>query len=174
LSANLAHRAALVDAIDRAPAMVSAARARVPANVSVRLAAIEDVRLAPAHYDAVVSVAVLHHLTLSRVLPRLVDALRPGAVLVALGLPRRDLVNELPTELAATVLHHAIGVLRAARGEQVGPRFRTSPDHTAMPVAEPVLTTREVRAVAARLLPGVRVRRLALWRYLLVWHRPLV
>jgi hypothetical protein len=41
-----------------------------------------------------------------------------------------------------------------------------------MPVAEPDLTVRQVRAEATRLLPGVRVRRLLFWRYLLLWRRP--
>jgi hypothetical protein len=41
-----------------------------------------------------------------------------------------------------------------------------------MPIVDPVLTTREVRAESARLLPGARVRRLLLWRYLLTWRKP--
>jgi hypothetical protein len=41
-----------------------------------------------------------------------------------------------------------------------------------MPVREPELTTRQVRVAATPVGPGVRVRRLALWRYLLTWTRP--
>jgi hypothetical protein len=41
-----------------------------------------------------------------------------------------------------------------------------------MPVADPLLTTREVRTAAEAVLPGVQVRRLVLWRYLLTWRRP--
>jgi len=41
-----------------------------------------------------------------------------------------------------------------------------------MPVADPVLSTREVRAVSKDLLPGAQVRRLLLWRYLLTWRKP--
>jgi hypothetical protein len=39
-------------------------------------------------------------------------------------------------------------------------------------VLDPPLTTRRVRQHAAVVLPGVRVRRLVFWRYLLVWQRP--
>ena len=34
------------------------------------------------------------------------------------------------------------------------------------------MTWREVRAEAARLLPGVRYRRHLLWRYSLIWQKP--
>ena len=42
-----------------------------------------------------------------------------------------------------------------------------------MPVVmDPPLSTREVRAVASAVLPGVHVQRLLFWRYLLSWHKP--
>jgi hypothetical protein len=41
-----------------------------------------------------------------------------------------------------------------------------------MPVTDGALTTRDVRVQAAGLLPGARVRRLLLWRYLLTWRKP--
>jgi len=37
----------------------------------------------------------------------------------------------------------------------------------------PVLTTRQVAATAAEVLPEVRARRLLFWRYLLIWQKPL-
>jgi hypothetical protein len=40
------------------------------------------------------------------------------------------------------------------------------------PILDPELSWREVRAEAARLLPGVRYRRLMLWRYSLLWAKP--
>ena len=42
----------------------------------------------------------------------------------------------------------------------------------AMPVADGALTTRQTRAAAEELLPGVRVKRLLFFRYLLVWQKP--
>jgi hypothetical protein len=52
-------------------------------------------------------------------------------------------------------------------------RYAKDPDHEAMPVVmDPSLTTREVARQAAAVLPGVRVRRLLYWRYLLLWRKP--
>jgi hypothetical protein len=43
-----------------------------------------------------------------------------------------------------------------------------------MPVVmDPPLTTREVAGQASAVLPGVRVRRLLFWRYLLIWQKPI-
>ena len=149
-------------------------------------------------FDAVVTVSVLHHLPLSAALPRLAAALRPGGVLIAVALPRVDLPREAATELAALVGQVGLGSLFALlrRREGRGPGredtrlpaadrgrdgggdraatawFGYESDVAAMPMRDPTLTTREVRAQAAAALPGSRVRRLAFWRYLLVWHRP--
>jgi hypothetical protein len=40
------------------------------------------------------------------------------------------------------------------------------------PVRPAAMTLGQVREAAAALLPGCAVRRLLLWRYLLVWRRP--
>jgi hypothetical protein len=120
-----------------------------------------------------VSSAVLHHLSLADALPRMARWVRPGGVLAAVALPRVDLPRELGVELAAAVAHAPLGVALAALRPTTGADlFRPEATHAAMPVAEPDLTVREVRADAARLLPGARVRRLLFWRYLLLWRRP--
>jgi predicted TPR repeat methyltransferase len=69
--------------------------------------------------------------------------------------------------------HHGLGlafaVLRPLTGAEL---LRHESTHDEMPIADSQLTTREVRAAAGDLLPGVRVRRLLLWRYLFTWRKP--
>jgi SAM-dependent methyltransferase len=165
LAAVLAGRADTVDAVDRSPEMVALARARVPGNVRVVQADLLDLPLPAGGYDAVVSVAVLHHVPLEPALRALSEAVRPGGVLAAVALPRTDLPRELPVEALATVVNRGVGLGRLLRGR----RDRATPG---MPVRDPELTVREVRRRAAAVLPGVRVRRLLFWRYALVWRRP--
>lgn len=174
LASKLTVRARHVDALDRDPAMIDLARVRAPVNVDCVLADVMNTDLAVGRYGAIVSMSMLHHLPLVSALPRLAEALRPGGVLAVVALPRRDLPRELPVELAATIWHHLIGLALAAGGDRtaVGAGLKHSPGHDQMPMASPDLTTREIRQQAASVLPGVRVRRLVLWRYLLVWHRP--
>lgn len=90
-------------------------------------------------------------------------ALRPGGVLAAVALPRVELPRELAIELVAVPAHNLVALTRCHRHEAT---------HDQMPVADPQLPVREVRRRAAAVLPGVRVRRLLFWRYLLVWTKP--
>ena len=99
--------------------------------------------------------------------------LATGAVREARALPRRDLPRELPVELAAAAASAGLGLAFAALRPLTGtPLFAPEPTHGAMPLADPVLTVRRVRAATGAVLPGARVRRLLLWRYLLTWRRP--
>ena len=172
-AARLAQRALHVDAIDRAPHMVALARARVPSNVSVRVEDVTTAHLPHGHYDAVTSISVLHHLELPQVLPRLADTLRPGGLLIAVALPKTDLPRDVPVEALSVVGHRLLGA--AFRLEQTltdRRRYAHEPSVQVMPMRDAVLTTRQVRVQAARVLPNVRVRRLPFWRYELRWQRP--
>lgn len=172
LAGQLAALAEHVDAVDRDSGMIAAACDAVPANVTCLLADVMDAPLAPDSYDAVVSMSVLHHLPLVPALSRLATAVRPGGTLAAVALPRKDLLHELPVELAATTWHHVLGLALTATRYRGHDQLRHSTHHDRMPVRKPDLTTRQVRASARGALPGVRVRRLLLWRYLLLWRKP--
>ena len=163
-----------VDAMDRSPVMIAEAERWAPTNVTLHAADLRTVELPDGGYDAVLSSSVLHHLDLADTLPRMARWLRPGGVLAAVALPRIDLPRELPVELSAIAIHRALGLAFAALRPSTGALlFRQESSHDVMPVADPVLTTREVRAQARSVLPGVGVRRLLLWRYLLTWRKPL-
>jgi SAM-dependent methyltransferase len=175
LAARLAERVDQVDAIDRSPAMIEAAKQRTPDNVTCILADVMHQPLASERYDAIVSNTALHHLALHDALRHLAPAVRPGGVLAAVVLPRPDLRHELPVELLATIGHRALGATFAAlRATGGGSWYRIEPTHDTMPkVLDPPLTTRQARQCATATLPDARVRRLVFWRYLLLWRRTL-
>jgi hypothetical protein len=108
-------------------------------------------------------------------LQRLAVAIRPGGVLAVVALPRRDLVREWPIELVGAVGHRALGVIFAVlrrRAHRGGWHRPDQYQHVMPMVLDAPLTTRQVRQLAAAVLPGARVRRLVFWRYLLTWQRP--
>ncbi len=153
--------------------MIEAARRDAPPNVTFSVGDALTLEPPPASYDAVLSSAVLHHLPLAQALPRMAGWLRPGGVLAAVALPRGDLRRELPVDVAAAAAHHALGLaLSAARPLTGAALHRHEDTHDVMPVQDGTLTTREVRTEASAVLPGVRVRRLLFFRYLLVWQKP--
>lgn len=104
---------------------------------------------------------------------RLADALRPGGVLAVVALPRSDLPRELPVEAAASLGTRLFGAAFQAKRLVGGePWFAKEPSRDFMTlVLDPPLGTRQVARQATAILPGVRVRRLLLWRYLLVWQK---
>jgi SAM-dependent methyltransferase len=173
LARKLAGSVPQVDGIDLSPAMIEAARREAPRNVTFSVGDALTLDPAPGSYDAVLSSAVLHHLPLAEALPRMAGWLRPGGVLVAVALPRGDLRRELPVDVVAAATHHALGLAFAAARPVTGAELHRHEDtHDAMPVQDGALTTREVRAQARAVLPGVRVGRLLFFRYLLVWQKP--
>jgi SAM-dependent methyltransferase len=130
-AAELARRAEHVDALDRSPVMIEKAGWAVPGNVPGILADVLREPLPASRYDAIVSISALHHMPLEEALPRLATALRPGGVLAAVALPRRDL-RELPAGLTAAAGHRLFGltfaILRALTAT-AGTRRNQSADH---------------------------------------------
>lgn len=153
--------------------MAALARKHVPANVDVRVEDVTTGHLPSARYDAVTSISVLHHLELTQVLPRLAETLRPGGLLVAVALPKIDVPRDIPIETISVVGDRLLGVAFRLEQKLTGRRrYAHEASVRVMPMRDPVLTTREVRAEAARVLPNVHVRRLPFWRYELRWQRP--
>jgi SAM-dependent methyltransferase len=173
-AARLAQRCEQVDALDRSAEMIEEAKRRTPGNVNCILADVLADPLPGRDYDAIFSISALHHMPLREALPVLAAALRPGGVLAAVALPRPDVRRELPVEIGAAAGHRLLGAMFLTK-RLLGSNSGLAKDsaRATMPVVmDPPLTTREVARQAAAVLPGVRVRRLLFWRYLLIWQKP--
>jgi len=110
-------------------------------------------------FDAVVSVASLHHFDARAGLIRFSELMRPGGVVAVVGLAANDW-RDLPLE----VLPHCVRF-----GAKMMGRYW---EHSAPTVWPPPLTYRQVKQLAGTVLPGVRYRRHFFSRYSLVWSRP--
>jgi len=110
-------------------------------------------------FDAVVTVASLHHFDARAGLLRFSELVRPGGVVAVVGRAANDWWD-WPLE----VLPHC-----ARLGAKMMGRYW---EHSAPTVWPPPLTYRQVRQVASIVLPGVKYRRHFFSRYSLVWLRP--
>ncbi len=111
-------------------------------------------------FDAVVSVAVLHHLPgLAAALRRLACLTAPGGMLIVIGLARPTRLSDHLIDAAGVVIHRR-QVLRHG--------WQTDPAPTCWP---PPHSYAQVRRTAAQLLPGAEFRWLPLWRYELRWRK---
>jgi len=171
-SRRLARRSTQVLAIDLSPQMVGLARERSQAcaNLAFQVADAMSYELPAEHFDCIASLATLHHLPLAEMLSKLQRALKPGGVLMILDLYQaHGLTDRLanliafPVSLGLRLIH--TGRLRPSR------EVRAAWDEHAR--HDVYLTVREVKQICASLLPGAEVRQHLLWRYTLVWKKPI-
>ena len=118
-----------------------------------------EVALEPESFDAVVSVAALHHMDAAQSLQHFARLVRPGGTVVVVGIAATGWAD-LPLAAAALI---ARGTLRLIHGWW---------EHSAPMCWPPPVTFREMQRVSACVLPGVHYRRHLLGRYSLVWRKP--
>lgn len=162
-----------VTGIDRDERSIALARARARAQFP-------DVRyiqgdfltapIAPESADLVTAVASLHHMDAEAALRKMADVLRPGGVLVVVGLARdasaADILLAVPAAIGNLVHRGAQAWRRRGAGRPPEPGYQS-------PVIwPPALSYRQARRLAERVLPGVRYRRRLYWRYSLMWLKP--
>ncbi|MFF4778150.1 class I SAM-dependent methyltransferase [Microtetraspora fusca] len=117
-------------------------------------------------WDAVTLVAVLHHLPLVPTLRELRGCLTAGGRLVVVGCYREAGPADVLAALPAMVANPIMGLIKHPV------RADALPSHMTAPTADPRETLAEIRAAAARELPGARIRRRLFWRYTLVYDAP--
>ena len=117
-------------------------------------------------YDVVTAEASLHHLPLREGLTRLAELTEPGGLLVVIGLYMSATKSDEALELVALPANAIVGLAKAINGTG-GKRHQTE-----MPVVLTAPTLPEIRAAAAEIVPGARIRRHVFWRYSLVWRAP--
>lgn len=162
----VAGRASRVVALDQSPEMVRVARERSAgfAKIEYHVADAAEWDYPEARFDAVISIATLHHLPLEQTIAAIQRTLRPGGVLLILDLLDRSHPRWLPLNALALL------PLAWSRVRSLGPRYaalrRAYRDHGAH---DAYLTPDEAQALYARHLPGARVRHHLRWRYSVVW-----
>ncbi len=117
-------------------------------------------------YDVVTAEASLHHLPLREGLTRLAELTRPGGTLIVIGLYMMSTNADRAMELVTLPANAIVGVAKALNGTG------GTPHDSEMPVVMTAPMLPEIRAVAAEITPGARIRRHVFWRYSLVWHAP--
>ena len=148
-----------VRGIDRDAASIELAR-RLDEDIEFILGDFMTHPFEPASFDHIASIAVLHHMDAADALERMRRLLAPGGTLAIVGLARNRYPVDLPFAIAGAA-GHRIHRLSKPCWEDSAPRLWPPPDGFA-----------QTRRLARRVLPGVRYRRLLLFRYSLVWTKP--
>lgn len=167
---TIAGRCDRVVAVDLSPRMIERARASgAPAHVRFEVGDVMDAELPPSGFDAIVSIAALHHMDPEPALGRFATLLRPGGKLVVLDLHAASGLGDHLVSVASAVLAPPIRWLRSGRP------FPTRGSREAWALHEVHdrhATIPEIRRIARARLAGSVVRRRFFWRYSLAWTRP--
>jgi SAM-dependent methyltransferase len=168
---ELGTRAEHVFGVDLSPGMLEVARRlTTQANVEYVAGDVRRMDLPDDRFDCISSITCLHHMELAPVYARLAAALRPGGRLLVFDLiSSRGVADRM---LDAMTVPLALGLRLVHTG-----RLRESPDVRAAwrdhdEQDSQQLTAAEVGRAAAGPRPRASVRRLLLWRYLLIWTKP--
>jgi SAM-dependent methyltransferase len=167
----LARRAGHVLGIDLSPQMVRIARERsrqVP-NIEYRTGDALQWDFAAERFDCIASIATLHHMPMEVVLLKMRDSLRPGGVILILDLYKAESASDLLAGAVAVPLNLALRLITTRRLTQPPEVRRAWEEHGR---GDRYLTLSEVRRVCEAVLPGAKIRRHLLWRYSIVWRKP--
>ena len=160
LTAKLSEGSARVTGIDISSEMIAFARETSSRPNVVYVEGDFLVYPLPAEgFDFIVVVAAMHHMPLEAALGRLTSLLRRGGVLAVVGLARNGSLFDYAFSAVSIPLSRLV---RIRKGWWQSPVRRVDPDETFV----------EIRQVARRMLPGVKMRRRLFFRYTLEWRKP--
>ena len=156
----LAERSEIVTAIDLSPKMIEIAKglSKSHANIDFQAADVLEAAFPDESFDAIVSIATLHHLPFEEVLPKLKKALKTGGKLLILDLSGIGSVNDFLIGAAAFPLSKILdffhnGFNRPTKDEREAWANHAKTDHyLTFPEAKRIYSSYFERAVVQRRL----------------------
>lgn len=166
----LAKSSERVLALDLSPNMIRIARERSASfpNIDFQVADVMTRELPAEKFDCIATVATLHHLPMTEVLPKLKSALKVNGVLLILDLFQPAGLRDALTSALAMPL--SVGLRLVRHGPMRPPR------HVREAWAEhgrhdSYLTLAQAHKICEDMLPGAKVRKHLLWRYSIIWKK---
>ena len=175
---SLADRAEHVVAIDLSSEMIRAARTRSAqvGNIEFKVADAMSWPFPKGHFDCVVSIATLHHLDATELLPKIRASLTAGGRLIVLDLfePEHNILKlaGLRDGLANVLAICLSGTLRLIHNGRLKPQPEVQAAWQAHGQHDSYPTMTDVRDLCAGILPDAKIKQHLLWRYSLIWQNP--
>ena len=161
---KLAERSKFVEALDVDNAILEEAiNLNSAPNVYYRQADFLEADLSEESYDAIVSIASLHHMDLETALAKMKVLLRPSGKLLILGLYRETTILDYLYSFISVFLN--LIYLNWHRASIAPPTTKTAPILSAQ------LSIGQIKTVANTLIPGFHLQRHLFWRYSLIWQK---
>jgi ubiquinone/menaquinone biosynthesis C-methylase UbiE len=160
-----------VTAVDVSPQMlrVAAERSRAYSNLQFVLGDFLRLEFSLESYDCIVTMTTLHHLPQREALAKMKSLLKPGGVLVIQDLLDPEGVFDRALNFVRLPLNCAARFWRTGRFLMRREVRRAWDEHGRH---ETYLKPTDVRAMRDEYFPGALVRLHLLWRYTIVWRKP--
>lgn len=167
----IARRVDHVLALDLSPEMIKVAQQRSMdfSNIDYLVADALNWDYPPDRFDFVVSIAAFHHLPLGEILTRLKLSLRSGGILVVLDLVDEEGIKDYSINLIAIPTHLILRLIKTGRLRDPADVRAAWAEHSKI---DHFLPLSEVRSVCRFYLPGAIIKRHLLWRFSIVWKKP--
>jgi 2-polyprenyl-3-methyl-5-hydroxy-6-metoxy-1,4-benzoquinol methylase len=168
----LARQSKHVLALDLSPEMIRIAKARshnIP-QIDYQLADISTWEFLRERFDCIVSIATLHHLPLETTLEKIKSALKPGGVLLVLDLYEAKSPTDKMLGAIAFPVHIVLKLLHTGHIREPRAVRDAWAEHGRN---DTYLVLAQIRRICNRSLPGAIVRQHLLWRYSIVWRKPM-
>ncbi|PMB53444.1 SAM-dependent methyltransferase [Fischerella thermalis CCMEE 5201] len=167
----LAQYADRVVAIDLSPNMIEVAKQRSSQykNIDFEVADILQWNFTVDQFDAIASIATVHHLPLENLLPCLKAGLKPGGRLVILDLLEHDNLTDMLSDFVAVPLNWLLQTIRNRHIQQSSEAAEAMREHLR---TDKYLSLLQARRIYTSSLRKAKVRKHLFWRYSVVWEKP--
>ncbi|BAY24449.1 type 11 methyltransferase [Calothrix sp. NIES-2100] len=166
----LAQRADRVTAVDLSAKMIEVAQQRSQsyANIDFQVADILQWQFPFEYFDAIASIATVHHLPLEVLLPKIQAALKPGGKLVILDLVESEGIQDLVSDGIAFPLNLTLQLLKNKRLRPTPEAIAAWQEHG---MTDKYLTRSQAKQIYQQFLTEAQVRKHLFWRYSVVWEK---
>jgi ubiquinone/menaquinone biosynthesis C-methylase UbiE len=169
----LAKHSGRVLALDLSPNMIQVAKERSKQypNIDFQIADAMTWEFPADQFDCIVSIATLHHLPMEGILSRIKMALKTKGTMAILDLFQAEGLRDVFTGALAIPLNSVLGLIRNGRLRESDRLQEAWAEHGRN---DSYLTLSQIKRVCDSLLPGARVRKHLLWRYSIIWKKPVI
>jgi len=166
----LAKCADRVVAIDLSPNMIEVAKQRSKqyTNIDFQVADILQWEFPVEQFDAIISIATVHHLPVENLLLSLKAALKPGGSLVILDLLEHENVQDVLSDFIAVPLNWLLQTVRNRHIQPSSEAVEAMREHLR---TDKYFTLSQARRIYTSFLGKAKVRKHLFWRYSVVWKK---
>ena len=170
-SRRLATRSGRVLALDLSPQMIRIAKERSGqhSNIDFQVADALAWEFPAGQFDCVASIATLHHLPYEEMLSKMKRALKLNGTLIVLDLYQPEGLTDWLIRKLAIPVGLVLKLIKLRQLREPSEFQAAWEEHARL---DSFLTLSQARQACASLLPGGKVRRHLLWRYSIIWKKP--